>query len=640
MSQYVETLYEQFIYKSRYSRYLHEENRREEYPETVGRYMGFMAGHLKKNLGVILDDQTHQEVKSAIRGLDVMPSMRALAAAGRALELENLCGYNCCYLPINRTNSFSELLYILMCGAGAGFSVERQFIGKLPEVPEELIQNDNVVIIVPDSKYGWAQSFDRLITCLYDGIIPSIDVSGVRKKGERLKTFGGRASGPAPLLELFTFVVEIFKKAAGRRLESIECHDICCMVGMIVVVGGVRRSSEISLSNLSDLRMRDAKAGAWYEIQKWRSMANNSVAYTEKPEVGAFMQEWMSTYLSKSGERGYFSRAGAKRKIASLPFSTRDPNWEFGLNPCGEIILRPYGLCNLSEVVLRFNDTPETFYKKVKIAAVLGTWQASLTDFKFVNREWSDNAKDESLLGISITGICDNEFFRTPSPELREVLMQGRLLAHTTNGEWAPRLGLRRTAAATTIKPSGTVGERVNAANGIHRRHANYVLRAVRQDNKDPVTEFMKDMGVPWEPERNSPDTTTVFYFPKESPIKGYTTQENNAFEDFALAMFYQQHWCDHNVSCTINLNEQDWPRMGGMVYDHFDQMIALSFLPKSDHVYVQAPLAAITEEQYREASAKMPSSIDWTRLAEYEKEDTTIASQEVACIAGNCEVR
>jgi len=628
MSNLLPTPYQQFIAKSRYARWLETEGRREDWAETVQRYMEQVVSDKALDHGDDLYD--------AILNLEVMPSMRAMMTAGPALNRDNTSGYNCSYLPVDDPKSFDEAMFILLCGTGVGFSVERQYISKLPEVPDTLFDSETTVV-VKDSKEGWAKSFRQVLSLLWAGEIPKWDVSKVRPAGARLKTFGGRASGPAPLVDLFNFAVATFKKAQGRKLTSLECHDLMCKIGQVVVVGGVRRSAMISLSNLSDDRMRNAKSGNWYDIEGQRALANNSVAYTEKPDVELFMKEWMALIESKSGERGIFNRVASKAQAAKN--GRRDPEWEFGTNPCSEIILRPYQFCNLTEVVVRATDTIDTLSEKVRLATILGTIQSTYTNFPYLRKVWKKNTEEERLLGVSLTGIMDNPLMTSKNAGLEKTLEHLRSVAVSTNAEWADRLGVPQSAAITCVKPSGTVSQLVDSASGIHARHSEYYIRTVRGDNKDPLTTFMKDQGIPSEPCVMKPDTTTVFSFPVQAPENCVTRNDMTAVEQLETWLAYQRHWCEHKPSVTITVRDEEWLEVGAFVYKHFDEMSGVSFLPHSDHTYQQAPYQECSKEEYQDLLAVMPKSIDWAGLSLYEAEDNTSGMQTMACSADSCEI-
>ncbi|CAB4139301.1 RTPR, ribonucleoside-triphosphate reductase, adenosylcobalamin-dependent [uncultured Caudovirales phage] len=630
MSNYLPTDYQAFIHTSRYARWLEEENRRETWAETVSRYM------TKVVVPKTRDEIVVGDIEEAILGLEIMPSMRALMTAGPALERDNTAGYNCSYLPVDDPKSFDEAMFILLCGTGVGFSVERQYVSKLPEVPDQLFVAEDV-IVVHDSKEGWAKSFRKLVAMLYAGEIPTWDTSKVRKAGAKLKTFGGRASGPGPLEDLFRFTVAMFKGAQGRKLSSIECHDLMCKIGEVVVVGGVRRSAMISLSNLSDDRMRHAKSGNWWEGQGQRALANNSVAYTEKPDMETFMREWLSLVESKSGERGIFSRPASKKQANKS--GRRNADYDFGTNPCSEIILRPYQFCNLTEVVVRATDTLEDLERKVTLATILGTIQSTYTHFPYLRKIWQKNTEEERLLGVSLTGIMDNKLLGPTNAGLDKTLKRLKDVAVSTNAEWAERLGVPASAAITCVKPSGTVSQLVDSASGIHARHSAYYIRTVRGDNKDPLTQFMKDQGIPNEPCVMKPETTTVFSFPQKSPQGAITRNDMTAIEQLSLWLTYQRNWCEHKPSVTVTVRDHEWMEVGAWVYKYFDEVSGVSFLPHSDHTYQQAPYQDCSEREYLDALALMPEQIDWTKLSNYEKEDMTKSSQTFACSSGVCEI-
>jgi ribonucleoside-diphosphate reductase alpha chain len=629
------TLYQDFIHLSRYSRWLEEENRRESWEETVERYFKFFDSHLKDQK-VKLTKEEREELKTAVLNLEIMPSMRSLMTAGEALERDHTAGYNCSYLAINRVRAFDEILYILMCGTGVGFSVEKQYVDKLPTIAEEFTQSDTT-IIVQDSKAGWAKSYKELVSLLIGGQLPKWDVSKVRPSGARLKTFGGRASGPKPLEDLFRFTSDTFKRAAGRKLTSLECHDIVCKIAEIVVVGGVRRSALISLSNLADDRMRDSKTGAWWEANPQRALANNSAVYTERPEIGMFMEEWLSLYKSKSGERGLFNRDAAKKTVEKLG-DRRDATYEFGTNPCSEIILRDRQFCNLTEVIIRSDDTKESLLRKIRLASILGTWQASLTNFPYLSSEWKKNCEEEALLGVSLTGILDNKLTYDKGAALEALLYDLRKTAIAVNKEWAKRLGINPAAAITCVKPSGTVSQLVDAASGIHARHAEYYIRTVRADQKDPLCNMMIELGFPHEKCVMKPDSVMVFAFPMKA-VGSITRDGLSAIAHLELWLTYQNFWCEHKPSVTISVKEHEWMEVGAWVYKHFDEISGISFLPHSDHSYRQAPYQDCTKEEYEAMLSKMPKDIDWSQLKLYEKEDTTTGTQIYACSANSCEI-
>lgn len=637
--------YQKFIATSRYARWLSDENRRETWAETVDRYVDNIIG----NSGPAT------EIRTAILNMDIMPSMRSVMTAGKAASRDNTCMYNCSYLPVDDVKSFDEAMFILLCGTGVGFSVERQYVQKLPEIPEQLFDSETV-IMVKDSKEGWAKSFRQVLAMLWAGEIPKWDVSKVRPAGAKLKTFGGRASGPAPLVELFEFAVNTFKAAQGRKLTSIECHDLMCKVGEVVVVGGVRRSAMISLSNLSDDRMRHAKSGQWWVTDPQRGLSNNSVCYTDKPDMESFMREWLALMESKSGERGIFNRQAASKQAAKN--GRRELGYEWGTNPCSEIILRPYQFCNLSEVVCRADDTLETLKEKVRLATIVGTIQSTYTHFPYLRKVWQNNTDAERLLGVSLTGIMDCELLNgkkkhsvadysgNPSGGvewdyygLDWILNTLKQTSIDTNKEWADRLGIPVSAAITCVKPSGTVSQLTDTSSGIHARHSEYYIRTVRGDNKDPMTEFMIAQGIPSEPDVMKPDTTTVFSFPVKSPDGAVTRNDMNAIEQLELWLTYQRHWCEHKPSVTVTVKDGEWMEVGAWVWKHFDEVSGISFLPHSDHSYRQAPYQECDKKTWQDMIDIMPVSIDWSGLSEFEVDDTTKGSQTMACSAGVCEI-
>jgi ribonucleoside-triphosphate reductase len=632
MNNLLPTDYQTFIATSRYARWLDEKGRRENFGETVDRYMDNVVAPL---LTEETDWTTYEELREAILGLGVMPSMRSLMTAGPAATRDNTCMYNCSYLAVEDIRAFDETMHILLCGTGVGFSVERQFISKLPEVPD--LVESGTTIIVEDSKEGWSKALRQLIALLYSGDIPKWDVSSVRPAGARLKVFGGRASGPAPLLDLFNFTVNTFKKATGRKLTSIECHDILCKIGEVVVVGGVRRSAMISLSNLSDDRMRSAKSGEWWKFNPQRALANNSVSYTEKPDSLSFMKEWLALVESGSGERGIFNRQASKKQAARN--GRRDTDYEFGTNPCSEIILRPAQFCNLTECVVRATDTIETLSEKVRLATILGTIQSTFTKFPYLRKKWTTNTEEERLLGVSLTGIMDNPLMTLKNKGLDKTLEHLKEVAVATNKEWSAKLGIPVSAAITCVKPSGTVSQLVDSASGIHARHSPYYIRTVRGDNKDPLTQFMKDQGIPHEPEKSKPDQTTVFKFPHKSPKGAVCTKDMTALEQLEMWMVYQRNWCEHKPSVTINVKNEEWLDVQAFVYKHLDEMSGVSFLPFDDHTYEQAPYTNVGKSDYNMLKSIMPKRIDWSKLSEYEKEDNTAGSQTLACSGDSCEI-
>jgi len=635
----IENPYENFIALSRYARWIESESRRETWSETVDRYFDFMLSNLKKKHNYVPDSALVEELKSAVFNRNVMPSMRAVMTAGAALERDNVAGYNCSFLPVDNLRSFDEAMYILMCGTGVGFSVESIYVDKLPIVNEHFEKTDTV-IVVEDSKAGWARALRELLALLWQGQIPAIDISKVRPAGARLKTFGGRASGPQPLVNLFDFCIKTIRGSAGRKLKPLEAHDIMCKIGEVVVVGGVRRSAMISLSDLSDHDMARAKHGAWWENNPQRALSNNSVAYSAKPSMEEFISEWKKLYDSKSGERGIYNVAAAQAQAAKN--GRRDASFRFGTNPCSEIILRPYQFCNLSEVVIRENDTAETLANKVKLATILGTWQSTLTDFKYLRKIWKDNTEEERLLGVSLTGQFGNKLMSGKGDNLGKlamVLENLKDVAIIINKKEAEAIGIPRSAAITCVKPSGTVSQLVGVSSGMHAWHNDYYIRTVRGDKKDPLTEFLKDSGIPAEDDFMKPHDTTVFSFPIKAPKGAILRNELTAIEHLETWLIYQRHWCEHKPSITVSVRDEEWMEVGAWVYKHFDELSGISFLPYSDHTYKQAPYQDITKEEYEEFVKRMPKEINWEALSLYEFEDTTTGTQALACSSGECEI-
>ena len=634
----IENPYENFIALSRYARWLEDENRRETWGETVDRYFNFMVIQLREKHGYVPDDKILAELRDVVFNRNVMPSMRSVMTAGPALERENVSGYNCAFLPVDNARSFDEAMYILMCGTGVGFSVEYKYINKLPALPETL-EKSSTTVIVGDSKEGWAKAYRELLGLLWAGQIPQIDISKVRPSGARLKTMGGRSSGPQPLVNLFDFTIQVFKGALGRQLKPIEAHDIMCKIGEVVVVGGVRRSAMISLSNINDIEMAQAKAGNWWEKNSQRALSNNSVAYSRKPEMQQFIAEWKSLYDSKSGERGIYNVAAAQAQAAK--YGRRSADIHYGTNPCSEIILRPYQFCNLSEVVLREKDTIEDVTNKVRLASILGTWQSTLTDFKYIRKIWKDNTEEERLLGVSLTGQFGHKFFSGQEglDKLGDILDHLRQWAVDVNIVEAEKIGIPASAAVTCVKPSGTVSQLVGVSSGMHAWHSDYYIRTVRGDKKDPITQFLKDSGIPAEDDVMKPNDTTVFSFPVKAPKHAITRDKLTAIQQLEVWLTYQRHWCEHKPSITVSVKEDEWMEVGAWVYKHFDEVSGISFLPYSEHTYVQAPYQEVTKDQYEDMLSKMPKSINWTALSMYELEDTTTGTQALACVSGECEI-
>ena len=637
-NNYLPTTYQEFIHLSRYSRWLPEEERRETWDETVARYFDFFTEHLKDTANFTLTKELRNELEQAVLGLRVMPSMRCIMTAGEALKRENIAGYNCSYVAVDRPQAFDEILYILMNGTGVGFSVERQYVSQLPTIADEFHMTDTT-ITVADSKLGWAKALKELIGMLYIGQIPRWDLSKVRPAGAPLKTFGGRASGPEPLESLFNFTVNIFKNASSRKLSSLEAHDVVCKIAEVVVVGGVRRSALISLSNLSDDRMRHAKSGQWWNENGQRALANNSACYSEKPDIGIFMDEWKALYDSKSGERGIFNRESAVW-MASKNGRRNTEDYEFGTNPCSEIILRNREFCNLSEVVVRASDTRETLLEKVRLATILGTFQSTLVNFKYVSKSWRKNCEEERLLGVSLTGIMDCKLTNGKDKNIAALLKDLRDVAVQTNKSFAIKLGINQSVAVTCVKPSGTVSQLTDSASGIHARHNPYYIRTVRGDKKDPLTKMMTDVGFPVEDDAMNPSHTSVFSFPMKVDNGAVFRTDMSAIEQLELWKTYQENWCEHKPSVTISVKENEWLEVGAWVYENFNYMSGVSFLPFSEHTYKQAPYQDCTKEEYEVLLNQMPQTVEWDKLAEYEQTDMTIGAQELACAAGFCEIQ
>ena len=639
MSKTIANPYENFIALSRYARWIPEENRRETWGETVDRYFEFMLNALKTNHNYIPDEKLVAELKNGVFERNVMPSMRSVMTSGAALERDNVAGYNCAFLPVDSPRSFDETMYILMCGTGVGFSVEYKYINKLPAVPESL-EKSTTVITVEDSKQGWAKAYRELLALLWSGQIPAIDVSKVRPAGARLKTMGGRSSGPQPLVNLFDFTIAKFKNATGRNLKPIECHDIMCKIGEVVVVGGVRRSAMISLSNINDIEMAQAKSGNWWEASPQRALSNNSVAYSRKPDMEQFIAEWKSLYDSKSGERGIYNVAAAQAQAAK--YGRRDPDIHYGTNPCSEIILRPYQFCNLSEVVLREKDTKKDIQRKVELATILGTWQSTLTDFKYLRKIWKDNTEEERLLGVSLTGQFGHKFMsgKDDLVSLEAFLMSLRETARETNKGEAGKIGIPESAAITCVKPSGTVSQLVGVSSGMHAWHSPYYIRTVRGSKGDPISTFLKEVGIPVEDDVMKPNDTYVFSFPVKAPEGAIVRNDLTAIEHLNIWLVYQRAWCEHKPSITVSVKEDEWMEVGAWVYKHFDEVSGISFLPHSDHSYKQAPYQEVTKEEYDALVEKMPKNIRWEDLSFYETEDGTSTNATLACSSdGNCEL-
>lgn len=637
---YIDNAFQQFIHTSRYARWDDEKGRRETWEETVDRYMEFMDEHLRKNNDYEIPVNQFNKVRKAILEMRVLPSMRSLMTAGPALAKNNISGFNCSFVPVDSPRAFDEILYILMHGTGVGFTVESNNVDKLPAVADEF-EDTATIIVVEDSKEGWQKAFKELVAMLYAGNVPTWDVSKVRAKGERLKTFGGRASGPEPLVKLFEFTQRLFVNAAGRKLTALECHDLVCKIAEIVVVGGVRRSALISLSDINDQEIAKSKSGAWWHENSQRSLANNSAVYTRKPEADVFLREWTGLVESKSGERGLFNRAAAAKAAGRSGRRTTE-GIAFGTNPCSEIVLRPYQFCNLSTIPVQGEDTLEDLMEKVEIATILGTWQSTLTNFKGIRSIWKKNTEEERLLGVSMTGIFGNALLNGRIEGLEQRLESLRDHAVKTNAVLADEIGIARSAAVTCVKPEGTTSSLTLTSSGIHPWHSQYYIRTVRGDKKDPLTQFLMDSGIPYEDDLMNKDATVVFSYPTKAPDGALTRNDFTAIEHLELWLKYQRHWCEHKPSVTISVKDDEWISVAAWVYDHFDEISGVSFLPYSDHTYAQAPYQEITKEEYDAAVAAMPTDIMWTLLGHYEESDeAVIGGRELACSgnAGGCDV-
>jgi ribonucleoside-diphosphate reductase alpha chain len=638
-SGYIDNPYQQFIATSRYARWDDSLGRRETWVETVTRYMDFMRDHLKSNNDYVMSDEEYAEMRDAITTMQVLPSMRALMTAGPALKKNHIAAYNCSYIPVDSPRAFDEILYILMHGTGAGFSVESKYVEKLPVIADEF-ENTSTIVIVEDSKEGWQKAFKELIAMLYTGNLPQWDVSKVRSKGARLKTFGGRASGPEPLVSLFEFTSKLFQKAKGRKLTTLECHDLVCKIAEIVVVGGVRRSALISLSDLKDDEIARSKVGAWWEANGQRALANNSAVYETKPSLGTFLREWTTLYDSKSGERGIFNRE-ASSLAAGRSGRRQVDGIEFGTNPCSEINLRPYQFCNLSTVPVSGEDDLKALHRKVELAAILGTWQSTLTNFRGLRAIWKKNTEEERLLGVSMTGIFGNILLNGKKQGLAERLEDLKATAVNTNALWAEKLGIQQSAAVTCVKPEGNSSQLTGTSSGLHAWYAEYYIRTVRSDKKDPLGNFMSDTGVPREDDFMNPEVGDVFSFPIRAPKGAVFREDITAVQHLDLWLTYQRSWCEHKPSVTINVKEEEWIDVAAWVFKNFDEVTGVSFLPFSDHTYKQAPYQEITKDQYLEAMTKMPEKIHWELLSHYEENDeNVIGGRELACSAATgCEV-
>jgi ribonucleoside-triphosphate reductase len=631
--------YQSFIATSRYARWLEDESRRETWEESANRYLSFMSKHIKDKYDYDASSLI-SEIQDLFLNRKVLGSMRALMTAGPALERSNIAGYNCSYLPVDDLVAFDEILYILMNGTGVGFSVEKRYVEKLPEVPRFLDHRTDYVIEVEDSKEGWAKALRALVLALYQGVKPKWDTSAVRPAGSRLKTFGGRSSGPAPLEELFEYLLGVFESALGRQLTTLEVFDIVCKIASVVVVGGVRRSALIALTDLDDVDLTTAKSGEWWIDSPHRALANISAVYNGRPTQSQFMQEWKNIYDSKSGERGIFNREASQKQAAK--YGRREEFIDYGTNPCSEIILRPFQFCNLSTVVVEETDTLSSLMDKVEYATILGTWQSTLTDFQYLRPIWKLNTEDERLLGVSMTGQMGHSVLNGSegSDRLESWLRAIRNVAVNTNVAMAKDLGIAPSAAITCVKPEGTTSQLVGASSGMHTWHSQYYTRRVRGDKKDPLTRFMQDFGIPTEDCVVSPDNTVVFSFPIAAPAGAMTRKDLTALEHLELWLSYQRYWTEHKPSVTITMQEDEWLEVGAWVWKNFNELSGVAFLPYSDHVYQQSPYEDLTADEYSALLKIMPDNLPWEDLSWYEKFDTTTGMQELACSAsGGCEV-
>lgn len=627
------TPYQDFIFYRTYSRWNDDLGRRETWQETVDRYMSFM----RKNVGDKLTFEEYQEIREAILKHEVMPSMRLMWGAGGPTARCNVSAYNCSYLAIKELRDFAETLYLLCSGTGVGFSVEKAAVDQLPVVqPQKGVPSKYFVI--DDSKEGWAEALHDCLHALFNGEDAIFDFSQIRPAGARLKTMGGRAAGPQPLMDLLEFTKEVVLARQGKKLRPIDVHDIMTKIGEIVVAGGVRRSAMISLSDLEDAEVQHAKDGRFWEHSAHRALANNSAVYKQKPTREEFLSEWDALRKSGSGERGIFNRGSLTEQVPAR----RLFEWNgvvpalAGTNPCGEIVLKDKQFCNLTEIVARAEDTEETLLKKARIATILGTYQSTLTDFKFLSSEWKRNCEDERLLGVSITGQWDS-----PAVRDEQVLTRMKHVAQDTNSEYAKRFGINPSTAITCVKPSGTVGQLVNASPGLHARYSEYYLKRVRISVTDPLFKMLRDLGVPSHPEVGQGESTAntfVLDFPIASPQGAVTADKLSAIAQLEHWLMMKRSWTEHNPSCTIYIKDGEWEQVRDWIYEHWDLVGGLSFLPYEDHVYELAPYTPISKEEYEKLASLFPK-IDFSVLTRYEKDDETTGAQELACVAGGCEL-
>ena len=622
----------EFIYYRTYSRWIDDEGRRETWVETVDRYINFM----RENLGKRLSDKEYSEVRQAILSHEAMPSMRLLQFAGKAARTTNVCAYNCSFIAPTKLEDFAEIMYISMCGTGAGFSVESQYIQQLPVIKRQSGKLRHVHVI-DDSKEGWCDALTLGLKTWYAGEDVQFDYSRLRPAGARLKTMGGKSSGPDPLRELLTFARATVLKRQGRRLTNLDAHDIICKIGEIVVAGGVRRSALISLSDLDDVEMRDAKKGQFYITEPQRSLANNSAVYNEKPGAEEFMREWLALMESHSGERGIFNRGGLRETFPERRTKMLEERIDtIGTNPCGEILLQPKQFCNLSEIVARAEDTPGSLMRKMKIATLLGTYQSTLTNFPYLSREWKEHCEEERLLGVSITGQWDSPAVRKP-----EMLKKLRDAAVVYNREYAKRFTVSPSTCITCTKPSGTLSQMVDCASGMHPRHAPYYIRRVRIASTDALFQMLRDQGVPYHPEvgQNMETATTfVIDFPVKAPDAAIFRDQVPALELLEYWKDVKENYTEHNPSVTISVGDDEWLKTGNWVYENWKIVGGLSFLPRSNHVYKLAPYEEIDEKAYHELLERF-AHVDFSKIVTYEREDGTENKRELACASGTCEV-
>ena len=623
----------EFVYYRSYSRWIEEENRRETWIETVDRYMNFM----RENLDDALSPEEYQEIHDAVLRQEVMPSMRLMWSAGEAAKATNVAAYNCSYIAPTKIEDFAEIMYVSMCGAGVGFSIESQTAQQLPQIKKQTGER-LPAHIVHDSKEGWCNALTAGLRTWFTGKDVDFDFSKLRPEGARLKTMGGRSSGPGPLRDLMDFTRRKILARQGRRLSNLDVHDIICKIGDIVVSGGVRRSALISLSDFDDIEMRDAKKGQFYIKDPQRSLANNSTVYNEKPSATQFMEEWLALAKSGTGERGIFNRGGLKHQVPARRWKVLkddEPTW--GTNPCGEIILRSKEFCNLTEIVARQEDTEDTLMRKARLATILGTYQSSLTDFPYISKDWKENCDEERLLGVSVTGQWDSQAVRDP-----EVLKKLLAEARRVNKIYAARFGVAPSTAITCVKPSGTVSQLVDASSGMHPRHSEYYIRRIRISATDSLFQMLKDQKVPYKPEvgqASGSANTYVIEFPVKAPKSAKFRDDVSAITQLEHWKMVKQNYTEHNPSVTISVGDGEWIDVAHWLYGNWDILGGLSFLPREETVYQLAHYEAITKERYDEMKKTFPA-IDFSQIVLYEKDDTTSGAKELACVSGVCEIQ